>query len=96
MGETVLKILKGTGLVSLVALCVFSFDYRLKLDDDRREKSDLYNKVRTEANTNNDKITDALEWAEVYESLDLTYDIHYSDPKEDLTIDQMKQYLEIK
>jgi len=61
-----------------------------------REKSisdRLYQKISLKADTNNDNITDVQEWANVYESLGLAYDIHYSRPKRDLGIKKMKEYL---
>lgn len=61
-----------------------------------REKSisnRLYQEISSKADTNNDNITDVQEWANVYESLGLTFDIHYSKPKRDLSNKKVKEYL---
>ena len=77
----------------LMVLCGYNL-----IDSNRRENlhNNLYNKVRLIANTDASKITDHEEWGDVYESLGLEYDIHASNPKKDLTVEQMREYLGIK
>jgi hypothetical protein len=58
-----------------------------------KRKNTLYDKISLSADLNLDNVTDVYEWAKVYESLDLRYDVNYSDPKKDLNVDQMKEYL---
>jgi hypothetical protein len=84
------RLVFGLALISLASATYVLVD-SIK---EKREKNSLYNKVSLKANTNPDNITDAQEWAKVYESFGLDYDIHYSDPKEDLSIKQMRKYLE--
>ena len=75
------------GTLSVAALVLIG-NHRIK-----KEKDELYNKISLTANTNKDNITNAKEWADVYGSLGLTYDMHYSNPKKDLSLEQMREYL---
>ena len=81
------KLVIGVGLAATLALSGFV------VIKEKLTEIQLYNEVRSIANTNKDNITDAQEWAKVYESFGLTYDIHYSDPKRDLSLKEMREYL---
>ena len=84
------KLIYGAWLLVAVGSAAFVWvdDYKIK-----KEKDELYNKISLTANTNKDNITNAKEWADVYGSLGLTYDMHYSNPKKDLSLEQMREYL---
>ena len=84
------KILNGVAMTSLLGLLSF---YLITGDREKKEKNELYQEVKVMANTDKNNITDNQEWANVYESLGLEYDVNYSDPKKDLTSEQMRKYL---
>jgi len=79
----------GLGLWTICVVGNLIDDYKVK-----KGRKELYQEVRSIANINKDNITDNYEWANVYEFLGLEYDIHYSDPKKDLSLEEMKKYLD--
>ena len=56
-------------------------------------KNRLYNELEYVANTNGDNITDHKEWSNVYQLLGKNYNIHYSKPKKDLSVKEMRRYI---
>lgn len=64
------------------------------LTNNEKEQSKLYEQIFEAANTNGDNFTSHEEWAEVYNFLGKKYSIHYSNPKEDLTKENINNYLE--
>ncbi len=53
----------------------------------------LYNQMVIVADTDRNDATTDDEWAKVYREFGLPYNVHGSNPLEDLTSEQMKQYL---
>ena len=83
------------GLLGVAAfITVYACNSHLQGKKLKNLKNNLYNKVSLIANTNADELTDDKEWAKVYHFLDLQYDVHSSNPKKDLSIEQMQKYLE--
>ena len=55
--------------------------------------NNLYEEVAQSADTDEDAFTSHKEWSKVYSLLDKNYSVHYSDPKNDLTKEDMDLYL---
>jgi hypothetical protein len=93
---------KGSGLGikivlgGLVAAIIALGGADIHVLKERILKKELYNAVRVLADKNVDNLTDAQEWAKVYEQFGQVYDINYSDPKADLSLEQMREYLGVK
>jgi len=54
------------------------------------ERNLVYNELSKKLNTDGDDLTSHEEWASQYRILDLHYDVHRSNPFEDLSIEQMR------
>jgi hypothetical protein len=75
---------------------LYSFSEPVKEERERiKERISLYSKVELKADTDNINGTDTKEWVKVYRLVGLTYIPGCSNPKEDLSIEQMKEYLNI-
>ena len=86
------RILKWVGTIASIGVVLFSATY---FGERIREKNRLYPEMilKTDTLINKDNKASHEEWAKVYESFGLTYDMASSKPKRDLYLEQMREYL---
>ncbi|MCK5624277.1 hypothetical protein KAI04_00355 [Candidatus Pacearchaeota archaeon] len=83
--------LKGLLIIGAMSLfLIYNVHSNIKYFNERNK---LYNELKLVADINNDNLTDHNEWTNVYHSMGLEYDVHFSKPKKDLSNRNMRKYL---
>lgn len=79
--------------IPTIISCAFLAIALPKMNYERALRNKLFSKVEIIADTNEDSSIDNSEWSKVYEILGLKYDAHNSNPRKDLSLNQLEQYL---
>lgn len=87
------SIISDTLFFGMVALSYPSYIAVDLVKTIREDKTNLLVEVSRIADTDQRGGTTHNEWAKVYQDLSLHYDVHLSNPRKDLSIGQLSQYV---
>jgi hypothetical protein len=93
MSEGLLKAtVWSTAIIVLGGICVNQIVNGDKKESEERQRKVLYEQTKGLANTDGEPGLTSSEWARVYAFLGKDYDVHESNPRTDLGIEEMRNY----